>query len=129
VITTLQLVIICLTILVLAAVIAGARWKVRRLEIHERMRGRELDAQENARHALQAAAAANRPLPIVSAPQLGAKIAVHIDGRVVQGTLDAKDMGTYVVLKEASVVSGREMQPLGGRQYLTASLVTQMQEF
>lgn len=127
-ITTLQLVIICITVLALAGVTTTARLRGRRLEVHERMRAAELDEAHKARVELTRRAEISRPLPVIPGPELGAKVAVHVDGRVVQGTLDAKDTSRYVVLTDASVVSGRDMQPLGGRQYLTASLVTQMQE-
>lgn len=127
-ITTLQLIIICITVLALAGVTATARLRGRRLEVHERMRAAEHAEAHKARLELTRRAEISRPLPVIPAPEVGATLAVHVDGRVVQGTLDAKDMSTYVVLKDASIASGRDVQPLGGRQYITASRVTQMQE-
>jgi hypothetical protein len=126
-VTTVQLIIVCATVLGLAAVIAAAVLKVRRLEVGERTRLAELDAADKARreHTRRLEA---QPTPDVG-PALGATLVVHVDGRVVQGTLAVQDTRTRVVLSDASIVDGGRLQPLGGaRQYITAARVTQIQE-
>jgi hypothetical protein len=129
-VTTVQLVIVCATVLGLAAVSAAAVLKVRRLEIGERTRLAELDAADKARREhTQRLLDQEKASPLDVGPALGATLVVHVDGRVVQGTLAVQDTRTRVVLSDASIVDGGRLQPLGGaRQYITAARVTQIQE-
>ncbi len=131
--TTAQLIIVCLTVLLLAAIVAVAQWLHRELQHHERLKLADPEALERAHAAEKRQEAVERELELHAAtadvePKRGAQVAVHFDGRVVQGTLDAIDHKT-VLLSEAKVVTGSQMQALGGRQHIPRKLVTQVQEF
>ncbi len=115
--STTQLCIVCLTILSLAVIVAY----VRRLEANERRHRAELDASDRVRLAEW------QPVSEVVAPAVGATLAVHFDGRVIQGTLDGLDED-WLLLTDASVVAGSSTQPIGGGQYVPRSRVTQIQE-
>ncbi len=123
--TTGQLTIVCLTVFAIALVVAYAR----RQESCERVRCAELaasdrirrdDREERDRIAAQLAAGE------ILTPAAGATLAVHLEGRVIQGTLDEADDST-LVLSDANVVTGSDIQPLGGTQYLTRAFITQVQ--
>jgi hypothetical protein len=124
--TTGQLTIVCLTVLAIALVVACAR----RQESRERVRRAELDASDRIRRddrkerdRIAAQLAADEP---ALTPALGATLAVHLEGRVVQGSLDEAD-DTTLVLSNANAVTGTDVQPLGGKQYLTRAFITQVQ--
>ncbi len=114
--TTGQLTIVCLTVLAIALIVAY----VRRQEDKARMRQVEIEASDRVRRA-------EWPEPPSLTPAPGSVLAVHFDGRVVQGTLEKANAATFV-LTDANAVSGASLQPLGGKQYISRSLVTQTQE-
>lgn len=120
--TTGQLTIVCLTILAITLIVAYAR----RQESRERVRRAELDASDRIRRDERDRIAAQLAVEPALTPAVGATLAVHIDGRVVQGTLDEAD-DTTLVLSDANAVTGTDVQPLGGDQYLTRAFITQVQ--
>lgn len=140
--TTAQLIIICLTVLLLALMVVLAHQSRTDQQRDERIRlaevnataasadlQRRLDAEATAHVAQLERADADRAAaatPVAPAP--GAALAVHFDGRVVQGTLDAIDADTLVLL-DAKVPNAGTFQALGGRQHIPRSRVTQIQEF
>lgn len=129
--TTSQLLIISLAALAIVTVIARTRLRIRQSELYQDQRRLELDSADKIRRFELARLDAERPpAPAVVGPALGAKIAVYIDGRIVQGTLDVEDTSDRIVVTHATTfVDGGQPQPLGsGRQYLTAALATQIQE-
>lgn len=133
--TTTQIIIASITAIVLVWLVANTRWKIRRLEISERVRMAELDAADKARREeTRRVEAAAEPVLVElvtgPGPALGASLAVHIDDRVVQGTLDDETTDRWIVLTNATLVGGEKTHELGGdRQYLNADRVTQVQEF
>jgi hypothetical protein len=114
--STAQLLIVCVTVLALALIVAA----VRRRDGKERVLLAQLEASERIRRAEFA------PPPRLS-PPTGAVLAVHFDGRVVQGTLAGVDDDT-LVLTAASAVSGTTTQALGGKQHISRGQVSQVQE-
>lgn len=133
-ITTTQLLIISLTALAVVFVIANTRRKIRAGELMIDVRRLEFDSADKARRLeqqrLDAAATGTLEVEPVVGPELGAKIAVHIDGRIIRGTLDHEDTSHRIVLTAATAfVEGGGSQDLGaGRQYLAAEHATQIQE-
>lgn len=128
--TTSQLLIISLAALAIVMVIARTRLRIRQSELYQDQRRLELDNADKIRRFELERLDAERPSPAVVGPELGATIAVYIDGRIVQGTLDVEDTSDRIVLTDATAfVDGGQPQSLGsGRQYLTAALATQIQE-
>lgn len=113
--TTFQLIIVCLTVLALAVVAARVVWLLRKLEVESATNAARLDAASRVTREREALL-----------PEAGASVAVHFDGRVVQGTV-AEACPSSLLLDDASVVSDGKFNKLGGRQYIPAPW-TQIQE-
>lgn len=117
--TTLQLTIICVTVLVLALIVArgyGERVGVLNAQLADSQHQVARAATERD-EALDAVARAGS-----FAPALGATVGVHLPGgEMVRGELAGCDDAT-LVLDKAELVVGGSAQPLGGRQHVARSL-------
>lgn len=120
---TTQVLIVSLAAVVIVAVIALAKWRIRVDEIA----GEELRARESARAGRERRAAAAEEaavrLPGPSGPADGAQIGVHIGAQLVKGTRvmrNAPEAEGWIVLEDAELLEGVRATPLGGRQWVPA---------
>jgi hypothetical protein len=124
--------IVCVFALAAIVVVAGARYLVRDAELAAES-ARDARAAETLTAQIAHAAEIVPPAETVfTGPPEGARVAVHVDGRVVQGKRtrvgDPAAEGWVVLGDGAVVVTGQGEQPLGGHQWFREDRVTQVQE-
>lgn len=118
---TTQVLIVSLAAIVIVAVIALAKWRIRVDEIAgEEARARASEQAGLERRRIDAEAKAVAPLAAFG-PEDGAQIGVHIGAQLVKGTRvmrAASEAEGWIVLDDAELLEGVRATPLGGRQWI-----------
>lgn len=123
--TTIQLLVLCVTALAAVGVVAFA---------HDRVRAAELQVEglrmmHEAQEAEAAREDARRRDLAKPRPPAGSVLAVHVAGaQTVRGTLEPDDTPGWYLLSDAELM-GAQPQALGGRQWISEAHVSHVQEF
>lgn len=120
--STTQVLIVSLALLAAITVVAYTHYRTRADELDTtRAREERVAAADIADRAdRRAAAALERDSRVPPGPSEGATLVIHVAGRDVQGTrVRAGDPETdgWIVVDDASFVTGDRAQPLGGAQW------------
>jgi hypothetical protein len=120
-VSTTQVLIVCLSALAIVATIAVAYCRENEAAL---IAGAARDEREARARADERVAAAEleraRAAVLRAGPVEGAKVAIHVAGRDVQGTrVRVDDPATvgWIVVDDAAFVTGDRTQPLGGTQW------------
>jgi hypothetical protein len=114
--STVQLLVVCVTVLAAVAVVAYALFRVRGAELG-------LESLRLGHEALEREARAAGPRP-----PAGSVLAVHVAGaQTVRGTLEPDGGEGWLVLSDAEVV-GPQATRLGGRQWINEAHAAHVQE-
>jgi hypothetical protein len=116
--TTTQLLIVCLAVVLIAVVAAVTKWRVRMDELAAELAAVE-DRREERREMEQAAK--ERAQPSGLGPPDGTQLAVYVGAHLVRGNRVQRndpDAADWIVLEDAELIDGPRATPLGGRAWL-----------